>query len=226
MDEPELSLHPALQRRMANLLIEYAASRQIVVSTHSPYFVPLEALSNGATVVRVFTDATGSQVSQLTPQAAQALDGLLADLNNPHTLGLDAREVFFLEDRVILVEGQEDVLLYPRMAKQLDMAFKGSFFGWGAGGADKMIAIASLLRDLGFQRVVGIVDGNRADVLQRLKAEFPQYQFTSIPTADIRSKPTVPEKPAVVGLLSSDGILKGEFRDAARTLVETVNAAF
>ncbi|MBA3570056.1 MAG: ATP-binding protein, partial [Pyrinomonadaceae bacterium] len=37
IDEPELSLHPSLQRRVASLLAEYAKDRQIVVSTHSPY---------------------------------------------------------------------------------------------------------------------------------------------------------------------------------------------
>ena len=37
VDEPELSLHPAVQRRVSDLFTEYAAERQIVVATHSPY---------------------------------------------------------------------------------------------------------------------------------------------------------------------------------------------
>lgn len=44
IDEPELSLHPALQKRVNNLLCRFASDRQIVVSTHSPYFIDLKAL--------------------------------------------------------------------------------------------------------------------------------------------------------------------------------------
>ena len=48
IDEPELSLHPTYQRRLAKLLAEYAKNRQIVYATHSPYFVDFRYLSNGA----------------------------------------------------------------------------------------------------------------------------------------------------------------------------------
>src|SRR5207245_8415419 len=44
IDEPELSLHPSLQRRLADLLTEYTSDRQIIPATHSPYFVNLHAL--------------------------------------------------------------------------------------------------------------------------------------------------------------------------------------
>ena len=39
IDEPEISLHPDLQRRLFKLLVEYSKDKQIIVSTHSPYFV-------------------------------------------------------------------------------------------------------------------------------------------------------------------------------------------
>ena len=49
----------------------------------------------------------------------------LRDFTNPHVLGLNASEVFFLRDRVILVEGQEDVACYRSMASQLKMDLGG-----------------------------------------------------------------------------------------------------
>lgn len=111
------------------------------------------------------------------------------------------------------------------MAEQLGTAFKGSFFGWGVGGADKMPVIAALLQDLAFRRVVGILDGNKKEVAERRSARFPHYRFLSIPAADVRSKPAVPARPPVEGLLDSDGTLREEHREAARALVDTVNEA-
>src|SRR5207237_1180232 len=43
LDEPELSLHPAYQRKLSALLSEYAKDRQIIAATHSPYFIDFAA---------------------------------------------------------------------------------------------------------------------------------------------------------------------------------------
>ena len=50
IDEPELSLHPAYQRRLLALFAKYSGSRQIVYATHSPYFVDFRHLLNGAKI--------------------------------------------------------------------------------------------------------------------------------------------------------------------------------
>ena len=42
VDEPELSLHPEHQRRLARMFAEYAKDRQIIYATHSPYFLDFE----------------------------------------------------------------------------------------------------------------------------------------------------------------------------------------
>lgn len=225
VDEPELSLHPALQRKVANLLLEYSATRQIIVATHSPYFAPLDAIVGGAALARVYQDETGSRIAQLSPATANDLGRFLNDLNNPHVFGLDAREVFFLNDGVIVVEGQEDVIFYRQMAQQLQLDFKGEFFGWGAGGAEKMSVIVALLKDLGFQRVVGILDGNKQDLCTRLAIQYPAYKFCAIPTNDVRSKVERAARESVEGMLTSDGRLQDQYRDAAIELINSVNVA-
>jgi hypothetical protein len=225
VDEPELSLHPALQRRLADLFIEYSSSRQIVLSTHSPYFLPMHVLINGARVVRVASGVDGSRVWHLSPGTAERLTGLLTDLNNPHVLGLDAREVFFLEDRVILVEGQDDVLFYPQMATQLDNRFEGALFGWGVGGATKMTIIAAVLQELGFERVVGILDSDKPQVRACLEKQFPKFKFFCIPTIGMRTRGEQKSRPAVVGLLDRESNVRPEYRADACKLVDDVNAA-
>ena len=156
IDEPELSLHPSLQRNLSSLLIDYSSTRQIVIATHSPYLLELPTLEAGARVARVHQATKGSVISELTVEAGTSLQGFLNDTHNPHVWGLNAKEVF--DDGIILVEGQDDVIHYPRLAKQIDLQFQGTFFGWGVGGAPKMMVIAKVLKELGFQKVVGILD--------------------------------------------------------------------
>jgi hypothetical protein len=215
IDEPVLSLHPFFQRRLAAVLSEYGASRQIVVATHSPYFADFRALLNGARISRLHLEDRCSVDSTASESTVRNLAGLLKDRNNPNVLGLDAREAFFLEDRVILVEGQEDVVLYQRFADQLGVDIQGTFFGRGVGGADKMRAIATLLSELGFNSVVGLLDGDKDSLCNELGSDFPHYSFHTIPADDIRTKPEVPHRPAVEGLLDVSGRIQGTREDIA-----------
>jgi predicted ATP-dependent endonuclease of OLD family len=225
MDEPELSLHPVLQKKTMDLLCEYSTDRQIVYATHSPYFVSWDALFNGGRLVRMRKEGVSIKPGSPTNDTLEALRGIARDEHNPHVLGLAAREVFFIEDGVVLVEGQEDVLFYPRVAEQMGRDLKGHVFGWGVGGATKMHAIAALLRDLGFHRVVGIVDRNKEDELPSLKRDFQQFRWFALPADDIRSKPDRGAVAEVRGVLDERGNVRDEFKGALDQLFQGVNAA-
>ena len=224
IDEPELSLHPALQRKLARLFADYARTRQIVLSTHSPYFVDLEALINGGSLARCFVQAGRTQIRQLSAEGKAELLKLTRDLNNPHVFGLNAQEVFFLEDHIILLEGQEDVIFYDKILDMLGITLEGNFYGWGVGGADKMPIITKMLSDLGYTRVVGILDGNKQAVKAQLSSSFPSYRFECIPTDDVRSKGATKSRDAVLGLLSDDNsCVRPEYRTVVENLFQTVN---
>lgn len=221
LDEPELSLHPAYQRRLAKLLAEYGRELQIVYATHSPYFVDFGHVLNGAEVARVHKSVGSSKISQLKKETAGRFHGFLTDSHNPHALGLDAREVFFQDDGVIVVEGQEDVVYYRRILD--DLAKRGMlmpeacanlrerFFGWGAGGADKVETIMELLHDLGFERVAGIFDNNRRELIPELQLRFSTYTFHAIPADDIRTKAENGQRKAIHGLLDENSALRAEY---------------
>jgi energy-coupling factor transporter ATP-binding protein EcfA2 len=226
IDEPELSLHPPLQRRLMNLLLEYAGDRQIICATHSPYFVDIAALTNGAEICRVFLRKGDSQVARLQAPTAARLGRLLGDMNNPHVLGLDAREVFFLEDDIILLEGQEDVIFYDHVAKALGVELVGNYFGWGVGGADKMSLIAQMLSDLGYRKVVGFLDKNRQELLPALRRDFAEYLFEAIPADDVRTKSSREARPEITGLLDEKGVLREDFREPMRALFEQAERYF
>ncbi len=223
VDEPELSLHPQLQRKLSDLLIEYAATRQIVLSTHSPYFIGLAALPNGATVARVHVSDEQSKISQLSSATAKAIFGLMKNENNPHIFGLLGTEIFFTDDRVILAEGQEDVVFFKRVEQSVGQ-LQGNFFGWGVGGAENMKHVATILKELGFEKVVGILDANRAELAKGLSETFPAYHFFSIPTNDVRTKNPVPEKPAIAGLLDDGNkAVRPEYVERTKVLFAEAN---
>lgn len=224
IDEPELSLHPALQKRIAFLIEEFAKDRQIIVSTHSPYFVSLTALANGGHLARVAIGSDGTTINQLSPSSKEAITKLAGgNYYNPHVFGLDARELFFQEDRIILTEGQEDVMLYPRVAEQLDLKISGNFFGWGTGGAGNIPHLCRILSDLGFNKVAGLLDGDKPDEMKSLSEFFPDYFFRCIPAMDIRTKPARRATGEVAGLLDSELALKDEYRDAMSALLSELS---
>lgn len=224
IDEPELSLHPALQKRVFRLLNNFSKDRQIIISTHSPYFVDIKSIINGSQLVRVINDGSGTEIYQLSSDGRGVIEKLASgNIYNPHTFGLDTRELFFQEDGIIVVEGQEDVLLFPDIAEQLGLNISASFFGWGAGGASNIGFICFLLQDLGFKKVAAILDGDKAEEVPILKSEFPNFHFVHICADDIRTKKERKATEAVDGLLDSKRVIKDEYKDHTAQLINELN---
>jgi len=221
IDEPELSLHPSLQKRVLRLLAEYAKDRQIVIATHSPYFINFDYLSNGAKLFRTVKENNLIKIYQLSTEAIKSIENYKNDINNPHVLGLNAKEVFFLEDRVILVEGQDDVYCYEKMQNKLGIFLKGEFFGWGVGGANKMETISRILQDLGYKKVVGILDSNSEtqEIYNSLFEQFKNYRFFIIPAEDVREKKGVKK----TSICDKFGELKNEHIDTMEKMFEEIN---
>jgi predicted ATP-dependent endonuclease of OLD family len=139
VDEPELYLHPAAQKKLFDLLIEESKSRQIIISTHSPYFVDFSLIKQGAKIIRVFKDINHNiEIGEILSKTAESLGNLDDSSQNPHTFRGDMKEILFLRDNVIVVEGQEDVVCFNNGLKQLKLSINGEFFGWGAGGAENI----------------------------------------------------------------------------------------
>ncbi|MCL5125582.1 MAG: hypothetical protein M1511_14010 [Deltaproteobacteria bacterium] len=125
---------------------------------------------------------------------------------------------------MILVEGQEDVLLYPSIAAQVERSFGGEFFGWGVGGAHNMPKICSVLKDLGFEKVAGILDLDQQGEIGNLLSKFPKYFFACIPAKDIRTKETPVNGQQVVGLLDTNRQLDEQYRVPVIDLIDRINS--
>ncbi|HST59841.1 MAG TPA: AAA family ATPase [Longimicrobium sp.] len=225
IDEPELSLHPEPQRRLAEILAEYAADRQIVYATHSPYFADWQYVFGGAQVVRVYREEGRTRFANLRPETVQRLKSLLGNHANPHVLGIDAREVFFLNDPVLLVEGQEDVVGYQIIASSVSVQLAGRFYVWGVGGAGNMGRLGLVLRDLAFKRVAMLLDADQAHLADPLRKEFPEFSILVSPVDDVRTKRARPGTGPKQGFLDEHWSLPAEQREIALAFMKQVNAS-
>lgn len=225
IDEPELSLHPSLQKRLAELISSnYATDRQIIIATHSPYFIDLANIANGTKIARVHQKENSTIISQISEESSNFINRSLRNLYNPHVFGLDAKEVFLLDDRIILVEGQDDVVFYKIILEQLGINLNGEFFGWGIGGADNMQSIAKLLDELGFEKVIGIVDADREHRLTELREQFQNYNFFAITANDVRTKRPRPATEGVNGILDEQRNIREEHFDSTNSMFREIQA--
>lgn len=226
IDEPELSLHPQLVRRLGLVLARYASDRQIVIFTHSPSLVVWDAIANGAKVARVFRRAEDSVIAQADPDVLKDISKLRQSWNNPHVIGQDAKEALFLEDGLIVLEGQDDAALLPRVSDLVGVQLRGEVYGWGAGGEGNIEKVLALLQSLGFERVAAVFDNNVPDKVERVKRAFPKYLVETIPAADIRTKRAEPERAEKPGLLDRNAkqLREPELNLPTKQVLEQINA--
>lgn len=222
IDEPELSLHPALQRRLFNKLIEFSQKQQIIINTHSPYFVDLDLVNSGAKILRVFKNKNHEiEIGELKETTVKSL-GRNIGLNprHPQYFGLDMKEVLFAEDGIVLTEGQEDVICFRRGMLTTNTKISGDFFGWGAGSRDNIPKICQLLQDLKYKSIAGIFDNETEANEQKTicQKEFSGYKFFSIPTADIRDK----DDKMIQGMFDKNFKLKSEYKESFKSLIDEI----
>lgn len=222
IDEPELSLHPSLQKKLAILISEYAKDRQIIIATHSSYFIDLNNLDKGVGIARVHQKESGTVISQISDESKKFIHRSLKNLFNPHVFGLNAKEMFFLDENIILVEGQDDVIFYKIVVEELGFSLNSDFFGWGIGGADNMGKMAKLLKELGFNKVVGIVDNDREENLEELKEKFETYKFFAIAAPDVRTKPARPAYEEVQGILDNEKKIRASYKESTEDIFNDI----
>lgn len=189
IDEPELSLHPQLQRNLLDVILEKSKESQIVYATHSPEMVSIDAILNGGTLARVVNLGDGSKIYQLNDKSIGCLKKLEGNLFNPHVMGYDAKACFFENDKLVVVEGQEDVILLNKALKDLAINKKIRFFGFGAGGYGNIKLIITILDNLGFEKVCCLYDKDvKIETIDEVKSHFSQYKFEILIADDIRDK--------------------------------------
>ncbi len=122
IEEPELYIHPQLERIIFNVLKEFASTKgtydQIIYSTHSPAFVNVWEYHKIG-VVRKENIETGTQVHQ-------CLDGVLGSEDERkgfqllNSFGIEKNDIFFAK-HIIIVEGSQDKIAIIATARSLGL---------------------------------------------------------------------------------------------------------
>lgn len=103
--------------------------------------------------------------------------------------------------------------------------FTWYFFGWVSGGASNIEKIATILKDLGFKKVVAVFDGDKPLDKERFESKYPEYGAFIIPTEDIRDK-NRSDKAVKKGMMTERGELKDDYKGEMIELFNNINSYF
>lgn len=195
IDEPELSLHPTAQKTLARLLSKASCTKQIIVCTHSPYFIRWEDFLNGARFIRLNKiNDEKCEVAYLDNSKSYAtfIDNNVDEWQKPQILDLVAKELLFSE-KILLVEGQEDVGLIRKWLKENNKDQNFDIFGYGVGGYSNMKLFLEMAKDLKLHKVAALYDSgldadNHYENDRQIYSDC-NYLFKKLKTSDIRDKP-------------------------------------
>jgi predicted ATP-dependent endonuclease of OLD family len=112
IEEPEMFLHPQMQRSLYKTIREIAKTNQVIYATHSPHFVSVPDYHE-VMVVRKGSDGTTLNPSSL-PTDAKRREKLIKELD-------PERNELFFAIRLLLVEGDTEKLALPQYAKRINL---------------------------------------------------------------------------------------------------------
>lgn len=141
LDEPGLNLHGLAQADFLSYIRDLSDKHQIIYTTHSPFMVDSERLSD----VRVVEDRPqeGTKVtSELAGSSSESIFPLQA------ALGYSIAQNLFIAKQNVLVEGPADLVLLQHMSMLLESAGKtglGEAILVPVGGLDKLSTFVALL---------------------------------------------------------------------------------
>ena len=94
-DEPEVSLHPQVQKRIFKFLHAASAKKQIIIATHSPYLLAWSSIRDGK-VYRFSQDESGdTQAKTISDATLDKVEAIVSkDLKNRKLYDVASRELF------------------------------------------------------------------------------------------------------------------------------------
>lgn len=191
VDEPELYLNPQSQKILLKSLRKIAANEQVFLVTHSPYFIDWKDYANGAEVGRAKKNSDSTTIHTLnhTTDYSALIAREVDDWQRPFILDIAAKELLFA-DKVLFLEGQDDIGLIKKWLTEESSEIKFDLFGYGVGGFGNYTAYLNLAKDLGLSKVAAIYDYGTAETAKMGSdtAIDSRYKLVQLAATDIRDK--------------------------------------
>jgi len=144
-EEPELFLHPQAQEQFYDDLLTVSSHDQVLLATHSSYLIRLEH-ADGVHIVRRTTPTAPTKFKTAAPDWLNADDR--QRLKEINLCSGDVSKVFF-GDRVVVTEGQEDVIYIIGTARDHADCLDRRVTVVEVGGNDRIPSLQKVLNAFG-----------------------------------------------------------------------------
>jgi putative ATP-dependent endonuclease of OLD family len=166
IEEPEMYLHPQMQRSLYKTIRQIGESNQVIYITHSPHFVTIPEFNE---IVLVTKNGDGTHIRKSTLKPNEGLKNKFRKELDP-----ERNEMFFAK-KLLIVEGDTEKMAFPEFAKRMKIDFDsvGSTI-IEVGGKRNLIDFVELA--LSFEIPVGLVyDVDSSDFAKKDKEEETKY---------------------------------------------------
>ncbi|HNV81421.1 MAG TPA: AAA family ATPase [Tenuifilaceae bacterium] len=166
IEEPEMYLHPQMQRSLYKTIRQIGETNQVIYITHSPHFVTIPEFNE---IVIVSKNNNGTHIKKSTFKTSDALRNKFRKELDP-----ERNEMFFAR-KLLIVEGDTEKMAFPEFAKRMGIDFDGvGSTIIEVGGKRNLIDFIELA--ISFEIPVGLVyDTDSSDFKKDEKDEEAKY---------------------------------------------------